>query len=45
MITLYAAGPMFGLRDASPFVTKADVLIGRQKETAGETPAVSKITL
>lgn len=27
MITLYAAGPMFGLPDASPFVTKADVLL------------------
>lgn len=27
MITLYAAGPMFGLPDASPFVSKADVLL------------------
>src|SRR5690606_21576228 len=27
MITLYAFGPAFGLPDASPFVTKADVLL------------------
>lgn len=27
MITLYLAGPMFGLPDASPFCTKADVLL------------------
>lgn len=27
MITLFAFGPMFGLPDASPFVTKADVLL------------------
>jgi glutathione S-transferase len=27
MITLYAAGPNFGLPDPSPFVTKADVLL------------------
>lgn len=27
MITLYSFGPMFGLPDASPFVTKAEVLL------------------
>ena len=27
MITLYSFGPMFGLPDASPFVTKAEMLL------------------
>lgn len=39
MITLYVTGPNFGLPDASPFVTKADVLLKMSGLTYRTAPA------